>query len=282
MERFEDKTKVTNFAQLALDCYNDPKDDDVRNNEFNRLWRKVDQWPRKDDYKLTTDVNGSVDYDMYTGFYAAFYVNTATGVGAIAIRGTSMTTNFTDYIADGDYVFDKVVDQYDEALKFVKLIQNSFQWSALKKKYVCGHSLGGILAKMIAPRTGLDTIAFNSPGVVQYLKKRKLPYIRAPFSDARCSIPQRQTIITYCANGCPIGNLRHDNDVGPYKWLPVLGEKRIPDQDDRIKNVVGNDALAALFPSEFVKTALSNLLDYHKMGDMYAALKKSNYSNDRI
>ena len=273
MLRFEDKTKVTDFAQLALDCYNDPKDDDVRNNEFNKLWRKVDQWPRTDDYKLTTDVNGSVDYDMYTGFYAAFYVNTATGVGAIAIRGTSNTTNLTDYLADADYVFDKAVEQYDEALKFVKLIQNAFQWSALKKKYVCGHSLGGILAKMIAPRTGLDTIAFNSPGVVQYLKHRNLPYTKSNFNDSSSSISRKQTIITYCANGCPIGNLRHDNDVGSYKWVSVKGEERIPDQHDRIYDKV------------FINAAIDagiTLTKYHKMGDLYKVLKTSEYKNDRI
>ena len=41
MERFEDKVNVMSFAHLAMDCYNDPKDDIYRAG-FNRSWMKVD------------------------------------------------------------------------------------------------------------------------------------------------------------------------------------------------------------------------------------------------
>ena len=277
LTKYEDKIPIIYFAQMALDCYNDPKDDDVRDNEFNRLWRKVDQWPRADDYKLTTDVNGSVDYDMYTGFYAAFYVNTATGVGIIAIRGTSDTTNFTDYWADVNYTFDKAIEQYDEALEFVKMIKNSFQWSALKMKYVCGHSLGGIIAKMIAPRTGLNTIAFNSPGVKQYLKEKKPQFAIKTFSGQR--------IITYCAKGDTIGNFRSDNDFEPYKFVDVLGGAKIPDKDSRLSR------LPELIIDSFIEEKSENKkhkfrtpMTYHSMIKLYEALKKKDsiYRNDRI
>ena len=98
-----------------------------------------------------------------------------------------------------------------------------------------------------------------------------------------CSIPTKQKIITYCANGDPIGNSRHDNDVGSDKWLPVKGEARIPDQSDRVKNVFENDALAAIFPSEFVEdTVKAYLTKYHSMKDKYQTLKNSRYKNGTI
>ena len=287
MEQFKDKTPVTHFAQLALDCYNSPKDDEYRK-QFNRSWVKVDEWPRKTDPYYDPKQLGA---DKDTGFYGAFYKNTTTNVGAIAIRGTS---SVLDYLVDGEYVFDIPVKQYEEALNFVAKVKALYP--NVKKLYVCGHSLGGIIAKMIAPRIGLNTIAFNSPGVVQFLKKRNLPWVRAYNSDAMCSIPAKQTIITYCANGCPIGNLRHDNDVGVYKWLPVLGEKRIPDSSDRINftklagsimelNMDPIDAIDNI--PDFVKHTFINeqgivLLKYHSMVEMYVSLKSGLYQNDRI
>ena len=290
-----DKVSVIDFAQLALDCYNSSDDNDIRTKEFKKLWYRVDQWPRIDDWKLH-DVSGS-DADAKTGFYAAFYLNNVTSTGVIAIRGTA---SLLDGIADINYVLDKLTKQYDEALTFVKMIQTSFIWSGVKNKYVCGHSLGGIVAKMIAPRTGLNTVAFNSPGVVEYLKKRHLPWFKVSNSDAMCSIPTKQTIITYCANGCPIGNLRHDNDVGPYKWLPVLGEARIPDNLDRIDGKNLKKALLDIYVAGadfapgavdkgiselpgFDKAAIdTKLTQYHSMRDMYVAIKQSKYKNDRI
>ena len=190
------------------------------------------------------------------------------------------------------------IKQYEEALKYVSKIKALYP--NVKKLYVCGHSLGGIVAKMIAPRTGLNTVAFNSPGVVQFLKAKNLPYFRAPISNAMCAVPMSQTVITYCANGDPIGNLRHDNDVGVYKWLPVLGEKKIPDNEDRIdgKNLVkglldmsngifdANDAEFDKGLSEipgYEKAVVeARLLNFHYMKLIYEALKKSDYKNDRV
>ena len=221
-----DRPLVVELAQLALDAYNSPTEDNLRQNEFNQIWAKVDEWPRKDDFTRTVGVGKTTDYDQYTGFYASFYENIATGVGVIAIRGTDSTL---DDIVDIEYVSNKAFAQYEEAISFFHTVKNHYLFSGIQKIYVCGHSLGGILAKMVAPITGYDTIAFNSPGVREYLDLRHLPThysgIKAtPYKDAF----DRQQIITYCARADTIGNLRHDNDLGSYKFVDVKGGQQIP------------------------------------------------------
>lgn len=273
---FSEKIPVIHFAQLALDCYNDPGDDDLRNN-FNKLWVRVDEWPRKSSFHHsylnvgpggTTHgtMNDNYEADPKTGFYASLYKNILNGVGVIAIRGTS---SVLDDITDGEYVFDKVTDQYSEALEFVARVKRNQRFKDLKRFYVCGHSLGGIIGKMIAPRTELSTIAFNSPGVREYLIKRNLPsFLKHPFLE--------QKVVTYCANGDPIGNLRHDNDVGSYKFVDVLGGEKIPDDHDRL-----ND-LTFIKDVIFDKGVHFKFLKYHGMGDMYKAIKRSQFKNDKI
>ncbi len=239
MVHFFDRSLVVEFAQLALDVYNNPNDNKLRETEFNQFWKRIGEWPRPDDVARTTRVISTVnprepgltshqhviktDYDCHTGFYAALYENFSTKVGVIVIRGTDPAV-FLDLVADYNYVMNKVVTQYEEAIGFTHMIRNHYALSGMKKIYVCGHSLGGIVAKMIAPLTGFDTIAFNSPGVMEYLVKRHLPSHclkarKVPYKDAF----DEQKIITYCAKGDPIGNLRHDNDLGPYKFVDVLG-----------------------------------------------------------
>lgn len=150
---------------------------------------------------------------------------------------------------------DKVTSQYDEALCFWFSIHNYVKLRKISKLYVTGHSLGGIIAKMISPLTGCDTIAFNSPGVREYLQRRKLPAHKRTAT---------QTIITFCAKADPIGNLRHDNDLGPYRWVDVEGGKQIPESEDRLKSL----------------TYLEDCrvgVKYHGMLEMYKALK-----NERV
>lgn len=116
-------------------------------------------------------------------------------------------------------------------------------------------------------------IAFNSPGVKEYLINRHLPshYFG---KDRDRNDPQQ--IVTYCAKGDPIGNLRHDNDLGPYKFVDVLGGKQIPEKDDRLNN------------ETFLKYTIKNkneyvfLTKFHGMSDMYHALKESEYRHDRV
>lgn len=282
-----DRPLVTEFAQLALDVYEDKGDNNLRETEFNPLWRKIDQWPREGDWTRNTRTISTInprqdvglnshqhtiktDYDQNTGFYSAFYENFMTKVCVIAIRGTD---SFLDVIADYDYVMNKVTKQYEEAKEFVFLMRDYYLESGPKKIYVCGHSLGGIVAKMIAPLTGFDTIAFNSPGVREYLQHRHLPshYFG---NDRDRNDPQQ--IITYCAKADPIGNLRHDNDIGHYRFVDVKGGEQIPENDDRLKS------------SEFIKDSFYDsknlflLTKYHKMIDMYEALKNSECQYDRI
>ena len=294
MERFEDKVKVIDFAQMAMDCYNSSKDDEFRKG-FNELWRKVDQYP-KNSWGMARDIGkpSTADEDQKTGFYSNFYINTSTNVGVMAIRGTD---SLVDQIVDVTYVLDKSIEQYDQALSYFGYLQKRF--SNVKKFYVCGHSLGGIVSKMIFPKTKVNTIAFNSPGVVEYLNKMHKPCTKSASSDAMCMPILDPMALTFCANGCPIGNLRHDNDVGPYKWLPVQGEARIPDSVDRIGGTDFTNSVIDIIDGEihgdkhlidqglnempeFVKVAFENKLKYHSMRDMYTSLINSNYKNDRI
>ena len=295
MTPYEEKTPVIYFAQMAMDCYNDPKDDEYRK-QFNKLWIKADQYP-KNSWGIARNIGkpSSADEDPKTGFYANFYLNHVTNVGVMAIRGTD---SLLDGLADVTYILSKAIEQYDQAIRYFESLKS--RYSDMKKFYICGHSLGGIVAKMIFPRTKVNTIAFNSPGVVQYLKENNKPYVKSGSSDARCVPMIDPYAITYCANGDPIGNLRHDNDVGAYKWLPVLGEERIPDQADKIdrKNLIKGllDASTGIFDGnvdeykkgvneipEFDKAAyFARLVKYHGMDDLYTALKQSSYKNDRV
>ena len=112
------------------------------------------------------------DCDEKNGFYAAFYKNFTTGIGVLVIRGTD---SLHDGLADAEYVMNVATSQYKEAKTFWHIMKDHYLFSDVKKMYLCGHSLGGIVAKMIAPMTGLDTIAFNSRDVKVYLINRHLP-----------------------------------------------------------------------------------------------------------
>ena len=214
----------------------------------------------------------------------------------MAIRGTD---SLLDKIVDATFVLNKAIEQYDQALIYFQNLQKRF--SNVTRFYVCGHSLGGIVSKMIFPRTKVNTIAFNSPGVSEYLKDNNKPFIKSASSDARCMPILDPMAITFCANGCPIGNLRHNNDVGPYIWLPVKGEDRIPDKSDEIDLKSLETSLLMMLEGrltgdgdmvnegynempDFDKAAIkARLTKYHSMADMYNAIKNSEkYKNTRF
>jgi hypothetical protein len=351
LDREKDKPTVLDFAQLALDVYNDPHDDNLRDTKLNKSWNnnwiKVDTWPRQNDYALRGSYARSLhdkikflnslkskmnindqefqkeydiellkreeikhDYDDKTGLYAAFYVNKITAVGVVALRGTAAPYSLT-LGADTNYVFNSPLKQYEEAKEFVNLIKKT---AGSPKIYVCGHSLGGILAKMIAPVSGLNTIAFNSPGVKEFLSSHK-SYIdiwhkivlsvtadlalKTMSADIRSTIfdsverilnknegkniqahhlPNKlssgQRVVTYCAKADPIGNLRNDNDFEPYKWLDVLGGEKIPEAHDRLFDV------EFMLDSIYRKNEGVILTRYHGMKDMYKAIQNTDLKND--
>ncbi len=292
------KVSVLDFARLALDVYHDPKDRELLRKEFNPLWQKIDEWPRKAVFQHsflnvgpggTTHgkMNGSRETDPKTGFYASFYRNMATDVGVLVIRGTD---SIMDGIEDYHYATNLHVDQYAQASTFWHIIKDYYLITDAKKLYICGHSLGGIIAKMIAPITGADTIAFNSSGVTEYLKNNHLQCQRASYD---------QVVVTYCANGDPVGNLNHVGDISEYRFLSVLGEEKMSDLFDKIEpNQIENSIqkmkqglynhskkeIIEAYNSlpEYDQLAITNKMKYHSMNIMYKALKDSIYKNNYI
>jgi len=168
---------------------------------------------RKDSEKLKEiSINSDKTY-----FKAALYVHPTYRCSVLVIRGT-VTDEWETLLADLGYGFNKnfyIRSMYEQAKKFYSDIafSNDFVIRENPIVAVTGHSLGGIIAKMIAPITGLSTYTFNSPGVKQYLKEKNLPN----------GLGFSQEIITFYAKGDAIGNFRRDNDFGTHIPLSVKG-----------------------------------------------------------
>ena len=224
---------VTDFAQLALDVYEDPDANDVRPG-FNKAWAKLNSW---------TSMNQ---------FHATFYKNMMTNVGVLAIRGTVPAINKT-VIQDLDYFTalaeSKDIPQYHDALSFYNFIENYPDWKNIKEKYVCGHSLGGMLAKAIAPITGFNTIAFNSPSITNFLLNNHYP---VALKD-----PKHQKQLTYAAKNDFIGNLLSQWDLGKYVILEHPKELDTPENN-------------------------KEHLFWHSMKRLYTTLKNGIHRNDKF
>jgi cephalosporin-C deacetylase-like acetyl esterase len=94
-----------------------------------------------------------------THFKAALYINGYYKCSVLAIRGTVLS-EIPTIIVDAFFGLESeyfIMDVYRQALSFYQRISSS----AIVKEYplvACtGHSLGGIIAKMIAPVTGFVT-----------------------------------------------------------------------------------------------------------------------------
>ena len=99
----ENMVKASELAQLALDVYNDPDDNDLRKNSFNKCWIKMDSWPKSLGLSMNSisraqkaPPNGKNDQDRFSGFFSQYYLNNITGVGVIAIRGTDSFLDFLE------------------------------------------------------------------------------------------------------------------------------------------------------------------------------------------
>jgi len=261
------------LAQLAMDVYNgsdviELRDLPASQGGFNKLWNKIASFPLQ-------------DADPKTGFYAAYYLNTATRNTVMAIRGTdSIIDGIVDmFYADNSDTFsllglkpsglidravlesvnlfirsklDPVFQQVRQAKSFFSYISKDNYWKKAPRTYICGHSLGGIVAKIIAPQLKCDTIAFNSPGVGEYLDHQNL---------SRCTAGIN--VRTYLAEGDPIGNLRRDNDVGDHKFVQVKDGQHILEEHDRMAD-----------REYFKAVARARLLNYHPIKYMYHTLKR--------
>ena len=253
--KFLDKVLVTDFAQLALDIYDDPNDNKIKLNEFNSLWVRKRTW---------TDTD--LDYMNGTKFKAGLYIHTVTNIGIISVRGTA--NNITNFEEDGDYAFNKDSKIFHGIRTFFNLLKKNNDWLNLKKQYVCGHSLGGILAKYVINTSKCDTITFNSPGVKEYLKR----------NNCAAENMSGKEVVTYYANGDAIGNFHRDkdHDIGEHNPVNVLDGPIIPNNHiNSIAQLTSDDAIEDTFEKH-------KPMYYHGMIKMYEALKNSEYKDSRF
>ena len=109
---------VTNFAQLALDIYDDPDADNLRTHEFNKDWVKIHTW---------TSPNQ---------FHASFYKNILTNIGVLAIRGTVTSIKGT-IDADKEYAkaefSSKDMPQFKDTITYFNFLKNFHYWKETKE-----------------------------------------------------------------------------------------------------------------------------------------------------
>ena len=140
----------------------------------------------------TKGSNKSQDYgELRSGFYACVYENLISKEKVMVIKGTYFLSA-EDLINDLSYgitdLFRKRIPM-DEYKKMSKHLINLFAISPELKnsiQYVCGHSLGGILAKMIACEFELNAVAFNSPSVKNVMTMYQLPIRPKSITTVHC------------------------------------------------------------------------------------------------
>jgi hypothetical protein len=146
------------------------------------------------------------------------------------------------------------------------MFYNRGQLSILKEYLLVactGHSLGGAIAKMLAPVTGVSTYTFNSPGVLQILRE----YLKEHPSSLQKLRPG-QKVLTFIANGDVTGNFRWEDDFGKKEdhiFLPILDSPRIP--YTRLKQYLTLDGIKYLRETTVI---------YHGIVDMFYYLKTAN------
>lgn len=156
-----------------------------------------------------------------TGLYARVYNHKYANYSVLAIRGTE--GKFNDFATDAGYMLNYTeLQQYKDAREFFYEIRDYLEDNDKPQiKYVCGHSLGGILAKMIAPNTKVTTCAFNSPGVLDFLlsvevKKNKKAVNK---DDIIINLRPKQDDVTFIDNKDMVGETNHHTDLGSRIYL---------------------------------------------------------------
>jgi len=224
-------------------------------NEANILNAEIDK-----NFEKVREINKSyIINNVKTYFKAAIYVNRLHRCSVLAIRGTVLSeveTFFADvgFATNTSFV---IRPMYEQALRFYREVGMSNNKILRENPIVActGHSLGGIIAKMIAPVTGLSTYTFNSPGVKPYLRNNKL----------QMGILANQEIVTFYAKGDWIGNFHREMDFGTHIPLSVLGSKDIKYKD-----------IPSYMPGEGGLTyVFEKFMTYHAMVDIFNHLNET-------
>ncbi len=279
---------ILELAQLALDVYNDPAEDEIRKKFFNKNWRAgpTNNHRNKPKFdRLTMCDNGYPSYSCpVTGLYARIYYHRKANYCVLVIRGTEMSS-LNDLVTDAGYMFnDTKLQQYEDVKDFYHEMKKYLKDNDKPEiKYVCGHSLGGILAKMIAPITHLPTCAFNSPGVLDFLisveakkfEKEKIPFKK---NEILINLAPQQVIVTFIANKDMIGETKHHTDLGSRIYLATTLSN--PHSVNEYKN---SKELENILNDRFSNSSKYPLLDdpftVHTMVDLFKYLYVNDYEN---
>ncbi len=197
-----------------------------------------------------------------TGFKAALYISAFYNCSILVFRGTEQNDPMT-FITDLLYTANIVPEMYKQAIHFYNYVL-CLPFIKYYPLIACtGHSLGGIIAKMIAPVTGLSTYTFNSPGVLQILRENNFPI----------GLRLGQEVLTFIAEADPVGHLRWDNDFGgkeeDHIFLPVFDGKRIVAGSIFYHDNVLFEGININYLNNFIK----NKFIYHGIVDMFYFLK---------
>ncbi|WP_158999837.1 hypothetical protein [Pigmentibacter ruber] len=304
---------ILELAQLALDVYCDPKENDIRKKYFNDNWEAgpSNDHRGKPEFDIATKPYNTYPTESCpkTGLYARVYIHKRLNYGVLAIRGTEKETN--DFAADSDWLLNNESQQLNDLIEFHAKAKKHFFEIKKPLKYVCGHSLGGILGKSLAPISKLPTCAFNSPGVLDFVlaNARRKGNKNITMEEFEAGMKSNQVIVTFVANRDMVGERKNDADLGtriylatrPFNPLTMhdynnskelqkivetrkLGDKEYPTtfEVDRVHSMV--DLFKYFYVNDYENVYLEKYKNFDKFKERYfchVAIRSSRTMNPR-
>ena len=145
----DDKELLVLLSKCAEDCYDFDLKEDLA------TWVDLTKRPRV-----------GVGYFLY-GFYT-IKQGTHSAKTVLAIQGTQAHRNVASVMQDieiGKMIFKTAESSEPSTPGITSAIQQGLSVAEeLKPDYICGHSLGGFLAEIIASKLGIEGASFNCPG----------------------------------------------------------------------------------------------------------------------
>ena len=105
---------------------------------------------------------------LWEGLQAGYY--TGAGGGVIAFRGTNLSTAAV-YASLQDLYADAVLGTGENSSYFSSAEEFCRPYKGDRAVVVCGHSLGGAIAQIVANRMGFRMATFNAPGVATFASR---------------------------------------------------------------------------------------------------------------
>ncbi len=205
-----------------------------------------------------------------SGLFVCIYTNFKLGISVMAIRGTE-PDNYGDLYDDIKFMTytGGQLQQSKDALSFYNSIKKSKTYEKEPINFICGHSLGGIIAKVIGPRTDCHVCAFNSPGVLDYLYDKKLPI----------EIKNNQIIKTYVANMDVVGEFMGWAELGEREYLATTEKnKERHNYNEKDPEIFEKKSPYYAVLSIVWKTK-NEAFSFHGMGDLFIYMHRNNFEN---